>query len=320
MLNIYEGTLGQLVDTDSITQHLIDYQINFGNPLNYNIEEDKTKVVCLLGINDTENKLPVFNHPLIYKDHRDNNTIAGDYRLYTKSKLNYDDILDIRDSFKDRYNGMLQLKRLIFNKVFLDKGFSPIYGININLMESFAAILDQVLISVLFDKNIFDPIHLAAYIHWISMDDERDDLTIDDVIHKMPRKYLFNLMNNKLTISKDQFINIVNQEGFKIPSRTIYDLLNNISMLDTTGRLDKITVDMLIDLLAKTFFGLNRTELAIGMVEHKPTFLSILHTSLTEGMARNTLVKKTVTNRKMLTKPKDIVSKLDLIINSEFMD
>jgi len=320
MLNIYEGTLGQLVDTNSIAQHLINYQINFNKPLNYNIKDEDINVVCILGINEEENKLPIFDHPLIYKDHRDNLTIAGDYRLYTKSKLNYDDILDIRDTFKDKYNGMLQLKRLIFNKVFLEKGFSPIYGINLNLMESFAAILDQVLISLLFDKNIYDPIHLAAYIHWISMDDERDELTINDVIHKMPRKYLFNLMNNRLTISKEEFLNITNSSNFRLPSRTIYDLMNNMSLLDRTGKMDKINVDILIDALSKTFFGLNKTELAIGMIEHKPTFLSILHTSLTEGMARNTLIRKTVTNRKIVTKPKDIINKLDLIIKNEFID
>ena len=319
MLNIYDGTLGQLVDTSAIAQQLINYQINFKKPLNYNIKENGVNVTAILGINETENKLPVFDHPLVYKDHMDNQYIAGDYRLYTKAKLHYDDILDIRETFKDKYNGMLQLKRLIFNQVFLEKGFSPIYGININLMESFAAILDQVLVSILFDKNIFDAVHLAAYIHWISMDDERDNITIEDIIHRMPRKYLFNLMNNRLTITKEQFLNITNSDEFILPSRTIYDLVNNMSLLDPTGKLDRINVDMLVDLLAKTFFGLNRTELAIGMVEHKPTFLAILHTSLTEGMARNTLIKKTVTNRKILTKPKDIVSKLDMIINDDFI-
>jgi len=320
MLNIYDGTLGHFVDVNSIKEELIRYQINFKEPLNYNIVDDDTKVVCILGLNEEENKITVFDHPLVYKDHRDNLTIAGDYKLYTKTNLNYDNITDIRETFKDRYNGMLQLRRLILNKIFLDKGFSPIYGININLMESFAAILDQVLINLLFDKNIYDPIHLAAYIHWISMDDERSDLKIDDIIHRIPRKYLFKLMNNKLTISKEQFMNIVNSEGFRLPSRTIGDLLNNMTLLDTTGRLSKVDLDTLVDVLAKTFFALNRTQLAIGMIEHKPTFLSILYTSLTEGMARNTLIKKVITTRKVVTKPNDIVNKLEMIMNEQYID
>jgi hypothetical protein len=310
MLNIYDGTLGSITDTKKIVSDLTNYLIKHTEPLNYEIVEDKTRVVLITGKNEEEKQITPFQHPIVFKDHKGRTTIAADLRLYMKNNL--DNMINVTDYLADRYNGMLEIRRVIFNKIMLDGHTNLFAYVNKNLNLGLSSVVGTSVSLMVYDRDILDIASVATSIHYATMDmDEDKKIDIMDVIDLLPQTYVKRLLRGDLVDLKNRLIST----EIILPSRYADDLINNIKTLSPNDRVKGLTVDMLIQGLSRTFYGLNSKELALGMLEHKPTYFSIYYAVLTEGINSRSTMRKILDSRKAIIKTKETIKVLTDIIN-----
>ena len=98
----YASSYGKLMNVEKNIKELQKYLITSGfNNHNYEyIPNPKTKLVCIIGANQDEKDLIPLNHPLIFKDVRDQVTIAVDLRKYVKSVQDFP--MNLSEVMKDK--------------------------------------------------------------------------------------------------------------------------------------------------------------------------------------------------------------------------
>jgi len=305
MLNIYDGTLGALVNTGKIIDAINHYVINSDGGLNYEVKtNDGVEVVCILGINDEENKIPSFMHPLVYTNHKGVKTVAMDFRLYVKQKI--EDVINVSDVLRDKYNGEIALNRLIFTKLFVEENTNFLTQINSYVAESIGNLISTIITTIVYDREVVDPARIAALLQYYTtdIDNEIDVLT---AVHKLPLVELKNTLKANSPILKNMYDN---SEDLTLPSKTINDMVDNIYYISNSERLKSLTSDMLLSGISRSFFSSNNKEMGIAIVEHRPTLLAIILAVMTNNMNSKSALKKTIDSRKSITKPKDMVAVL----------
>ena len=314
MYNVYDGTLGMLVDVNKITSSIINYMINNQEPLNYEIKElEGIKIVCILGKNDDEKKIPMFQHPLVFKDVRnDDIVIALDFRLYTKKKL--DNVLNIKDVLNDKYNGTLLMNRGIFEQYIIKDDVSFLIGINNNIAYGFSNFIVGILSTLVYDKSIVDSVFVASMIHYYNMD--INDTNIQKLLNKLPINEIKRLLHGDLKEVYNRLINLIDTEEYDLTNDSLSTLLDNIVKLSDNDRVSAVNEDMFISACSRGFFSINSKELAIAFIENKPTILALTYSVLTEGINSKAVLRTILNNLKHITKPKDITHNLSTLIEN----
>jgi hypothetical protein len=311
MLNIYDGTLGSSVNVDKIIKALNNYLVMVKEPLNYEVVEKKTKVVIITGKNEQEKNLPDFQHPIVFKDVHNNPIIAIDLRLYMKQNL--EDMINVSDYFSDRYNGNLQLNRLIFNKLMLDDD-SFLLGVNNSLNLLFGNIISTIVAVMTYDKSLMDAGYLAGMLQYTTMDmDNIKDIT--EILDLLPFPFPKRLFGGNLTNIKDKILEAFENKELILPSKFITNMTHNLGIIGDSKRAKGITADMLVQSLSRAFFALNSKELSVAMCEHKPTYISIIYSVLTEGINNRSVIRKLAESKKSIYKTKDLTKILKDVID-----
>jgi len=312
VLDVYKGTLGEYTpNLDKIKTELNELIIKIGEPLNYEVIENKYKVVLITGKHEIEKEVIPFHHPLIFKDVKDRDTIAIDLRMFMKQNL--EDMINVTDYFADRYNGRLQLNRLILNKMFLEGDTGFMLSINEPINYLFSTVISTTIMTAVFDKQLGDIVNVLAQLHYVAMDIERE-IDFDTIINMLPNLTLRRLITGDLRYLKDSLERAYKEERLILPSRTISDLVENIKVIYDNKRAKGITEDLVINGLSRSFIAVNSKELSIAMVEHKPTLLAIIYSVLTEGINNRSMIRKIADSRKSFYKTKEIIKTIENVI------
>jgi len=308
MLNVYDGTLGVLSNIDNVITKLKEYQVRSNDRLNYEYIEDKIGIVIITGKNEHEKEIDMFAHPVIYEDVKGRTNVAVDIRAYMKSNL--DDLVFINDKLQDKYNGMLQLYRLVFTVNMLENDVGALKYLNQSLMESFATIISGVTSIMLYDKSIKPAVDIMSKMHYISMDMDKEKVSINDLVDYLPPKETRMLMNGDLADLYRHLLLMENQSKIVLPSRSIGALINNIKASISTGRGDGLDLDLYTQAMSRGFYSMDSKNLAIAMIENKPTFYAVLIAVMREGINSSSSFRKMLDANKRLTKAKETAQKL----------
>jgi hypothetical protein len=312
MINVYDGIIGQITDTDKLYHELSKYIINNPEPLNYEIKESKSKVVIITGKNEEEKKIEPFNHPFIFKDMKGKNVIALDLRLYMKSNL--EGMINVTDYLADRYNGMLQLRRLIFTKLMLDEEDDALAFVDKNLNLGFSSVISSVASMLVYDRSLNDISFTTAAIHYSTMDLD-GEIDLPTLIDILPIRLSKRLMQGDLT---DLYKKIsVNWTNLVIPSKEPMDLIHNIQVLSNNDRVNGLTTDMFVNSISRMYYALNSKELALALMYNKPTFISAYYAALKEGINSKSIMRKILDSRKSIIKTKETIKVIEDIINDQ---
>jgi len=313
MINVYDGTLGFTINKQNLIKELREYLAYAGNDnLNYEIMENKSRVICITGKNDMEKKIMPFNHPIVFDSISGERCIAADFRPFMKHNL--DGLMNLRNSFINRYNGELMLDRLIFNKMMLDGDVIEFAPINTKLMMAFRDIIVSVATAVLYDGSIVPAVSVGAEIHYATMCD-KEKVHLQDLIHRLSANTVKDMkyrdwkhIGARLEKEYDELA---------IPSRTVSDLIHNIRILGDNPRLDGLTTDILVNPLSRSVFMPNADENAIAIMENKPTFFAVFKAAITEGINSKSVLRKILMSRKAYIKPKETSEVLKKIVESQ---
>lgn len=316
MLNIYDGTLGMLSNMDKVEHELNKYISSTTDDLSYEVKEDKSRVVIITGKNEQEKELPIWGNPLIFKDVRGNDTVAIDLRPYMKAKL--DDMIVVSDMLQDKYNGMMQMYRLVFTKLMLDDDISWLSSVNLFIEESFASIITTSTTMMTFDNSIADKVNVIAKLHYLTMDEEELS-KIEDYIYRLPKQDINALIKGDLKDLGTALISKFRAGELMFPSRTIGSLVENIKVLLDTTRTDGLEPDLYLQTLSRSFYSMDSKSLSVGFIENKPTLFAILIMVTTEGINSKSSLRKILNSNKRACKPNETAKTLIEVYNDQIL-
>jgi len=317
MNNIYEGTLGSFQDLDKLETELNKYLAKNNENLSYEVKENRVKVIIITGKNEDEQDISLFQHPFIFNTVRGDEAIALDMRPFMKHKL--DDMVSISDKLQDKYNGMLQLQRLVFTKLIMDDDVDWLPYIKPQLTEAFSSIIATTTSMMVFDRELVGAVSIVAKLHILSMDDEDKLNKLTDYITRLNRKDINELTHGDL---KDLYgyLSLAFERGELIlPSRSIGSLTKNVKTSIMTGRGEGLTSDLYVQTLSRGFFSLDSKNLAIGIVEHLPTFMAVIINVMLEGVNSKSTFRKILEGNKRNVKGKELATQLKEVFENELV-
>lgn len=304
--DIYGGTAGTLVDIDKITYNLSKYIIEHGGRLNYEVLEDRSKIVIITGKNEQERELPTWGHPLVFK-HNNQQCIAMDFRAYMKSNLT--DITTIRECMLDKYNATLQLQRLVFTKLLVDEKDDWVPYVKNGMSEIFGTLISNVTSTTLLDTSIKDSVSIVAKLHVLSLIMDEDS-TIDHLLMKLPKtdnNFLYSEEGKQLVA---RIKSMSKRDEMYFPSTTIGELVNNIQAIISSDRANGLTSDIYVQLLSRSVYSLDGNGIALAMIEDLPTLLSITIMAMTESINSKGSFRKIIDGNKYKIDHKNITEVL----------
>ena len=316
MLNIYDGTLGIFVDKDKIEYELRNLLSKLGDSLQYEFQDGETGLVILTGKNEDEKKVIPFEHPFIFTglDHRQ--YVAIDIRAFMKSNLS--NMVTIAEGINDRYNGYLQLRRAIFNRMMLDGELDWFRTSRNLLLEAYAIILRQFTNIVTFDKRLAEKAEIVAKLQFVTTDVEKEiDLTT--AIERLPHKTINDLKNGYLKDDYALLSKLAALNKLVLPSRTIGSFVANLKALANNDRAEGLTTDLYTQVISRSFYSFDSNSLAIGFIEHLPTFIAIYFNVVTEGINSKSSMRKIINSFKNVLKPRDVTNILDQAFKSNII-
>ena len=316
MLNIYDGTLGIFVDKDKMEYELRNLLSKLGDSLQYEFQDGDTGLVILTGKNEDEKSVIPFEHPFVFTglDHRQ--YVAIDIRAFMKSNLS--NMVTVAEGINDRYNGYLQLRRAIFNRMMLDGELDWFRTSRNLLMEAFSIILRQFTHIVTFDKKLAEKAELIAKLHFVTMDEEKD-IDLATAVERLPHKTVNELRNGYL---KDDYMLLTKLAALNklvLPSRTIGSFVTNLKALANNDRAEALTTDLYTQVISRSFYSFDSGSLAIAFMEHIPSFIAIYFNVVTEGINSKSSMRKVINSFKNVLKPKDVTNILDQAFKSNII-
>lgn len=230
--------------------------------------------VILYGLSDTEKDIPGFNHPIINTEHK---WIALDLRPYVRLTENKDSIEP-----KNEAEYTLAIQRFILTAMWATDKQGPVYSLKLGHF-AFASWLSENLTRK-FGLDLQNQLQLRVlaliyYAHLFT-----DDFGQDDFDKLLIRSKEDSLIPRLIEEVREDAGVVENIDDF---CRACYDVTKNI-------RLKGLDFNVLTNVVANNWMGANGKELALLSLEHPPTWLSLVHASLTNRSFKKNFIATVV--------------------------
>lgn len=266
--------------------------------------------VFLFGFSDIEKEIPAFNHPLI---NIQNNWIALDLRNIVK----IDKTKSMSYEVKNYNEFNLALIRFILSGMWVTSK-------ELTLYESF---IPHISFSNWLSDNLTRSLGLDIY---------------DSVVLRIVFSVYYSLMFKK-TLNEDDILKIILRikrfifagdliESVVKKMHSITDMINysdirkileNLSKITNNLRLEAVKLEYLLNLVSKNWVGFNSKELVFLSLEHPPTWISLVFSSITQKSFQNSFISNTVQrvikSHRSLERQEDFINKIKHYI-SDYTD
>jgi len=218
--------------------------------------------VILYGLSDVEKSIPVFNHPIINVE---NKWIALDLRSCVK-------LSDDKESYEIRNESeyQLALQRFILTAMWFVEKESALYTLKLAHFAFATWLSDNLTKKFGLDMNNQLQLKILALIYYSRL--FTDNYTDDDFTKLLVRSQDDIIIPKLLEEVKDQIGDLENIEDF---CKACYDVTKNI-------RLKNLDLNVMVNLVANNWIGNMGKELAMLSLEHPPTWISLVYSSLTQ--------------------------------------
>jgi len=186
--NPYATSVGLLTPTDKLKFALTEYLIKSGDSnLNYEYNADTdVNLVFITGKNQMEIDLPVWSHPLIFKDHKDNVQLCVDLRPVVK--ITDSDFSTLATIIRDVPVFEYNIVRVLYIAGSYGDELGIIRPIETSVVMGFANWVSTMITTAMFldvEENIKLNIVLLHYYHALITDRTLDSGDMQSIAYKM---------------------------------------------------------------------------------------------------------------------------------------
>ena len=272
IINPYETSFGSMINKKPIVEGLTKYLVSSDLNLNYEYSNaDDCRLVFITGVNDDEKELPLWEHPILFEDHKGKQVVATDMRKYVKLA---GDFTNLRSIVKDKGGFEFMLLRAMVMSDMASEVYGSFTIIEKNISLAFSYWLSDSISSVVLlnplEKSVLEII-IMHYSNMLLVNGEIDSSTVE---------------TSKVKISKSKTSLPMNLKGvspiidkLKHDVKDIDDLVANIKAGLDSPKTDMIDTNTVVNMLGSSWFGPGGSESVMMGIESMPTWIAMLYSS-----------------------------------------
>lgn len=279
----YDTTYGEMINTSKIVKELVKYiGYTTNKNLNYEYENtDGTNVVFILGVDEDEKNLPLWEHPLVFNDINNRNTIAVDLRKFVR-KID-EQPLTIGEVTKDSSSVHFLVARTLLTMDYCDGNFGFFRAFNKPTAASFSFVLSYM-INTIVGLNPVEKVHveiaLAHYINMLMSDSEQKE----DIVHAVVAK----ISNMKLSVpvNKKSIEAVMGKIEHNV--NDIDDLMANVKAVLPDEKKELVDTNTLVNVISNIWYGPGNSETVVMGLEHLPTWIALTYVNVADKSFKRT--------------------------------
>lgn len=294
ILNPYETSIGLHFNTKNLELKLSEFLIKGRDTKNLNYEyviDKEIDVIFITGKNEDEKDLPIWNHPLFITDFRGSKKIFVDMRPYVRPKKD-EEIININSIVTNKLGFDFTIIRVIY-MVLLYTNKNSIDNISNNLAIAFSKWVSTSIKSALY-LDVESVIKLEVLtLHYILCkfnDSKLNGNDIDNIYFKISK--LHKALKGNVKYVRETCI------GINTEPKDVVDLANNIRIAIKNPLVKDMTSTMIYNILSTTWFGINPNENITMSLEHIPTLIAIVGTSLESKVLKHSRLSNILNENK----------------------
>ena len=277
----YQTKIGSAFITKSIETAIKQAIIKDGlDTVSLNVNhEGKFKPIYVTGYYSSELEIPLFTHPISILNFNHQNYLCTDLRLYVRKDVSLN---DIESGIRNLTEYNFVKSRSILNLLWLNDEIDSIKN-----SLSFAGIVYAAWLSDIIAKTF------AL--------DFKDQTIINVVAHVFYQSLFNNVVNfdneykEKLAVHTIKATNTKAEFVLGILDRierlnSIEDFCNSVKDIVENVRLKDFNIAVLLTIVKNSWYGTNAKEILSVALEHPPTWIAIIYTSLNERTYKSSML------------------------------
>ena len=315
ILNPYETSIGLHFNTKNLELKLSEFLIKGRDTKNLNYEyviDKEIDVIFITGKNEDEKDLPIWNHPLFITDFRGSKKIFVDMRPYVRPKKD-EEIININSIVTNKLGFDFTIIRVIY-MVLLHTNKNSIDNISNNLAIAFSKWVSTSIKSALY-LDVESVIKLEVLtLHYILCkfnDSKLNGNDIDNIYFKISK--LHKALKGNVKYVRETCI------GINTEPKDVVDLANNIRIAIKNPLVKDMTSAMIYNILSTTWFGINPNENITMSLEHIPTLIAIVGTSLESKVLKHSRLSNILNENKRTIGGDELMKNIYLTVKDQIV-
>lgn len=315
ILNPYETSIGLHFNTKNLELKLSEFLIKGRDTKNLNYEyviDKEIDVIFITGKNEDEKDLPIWNHPLFITDFRGSKKIFVDMRPYVRPKKD-EEIININSIVTNKLGFDFTIIRVVY-MVLLYTNKNNIDNISNNLAIAFSKWVSTSIKSALY-LDVESVIKLEVLtLHYILCkfnDGKLNGNDIDNIYFKISK--LHKALKGNVKYVRETCI------GINTEPKDVVDLANNIRIAIKNPLVKDMTSAMIYNILSTTWFGINPNENITMSLEHIPTLIAIVGTSLESKVLKHSRLSNILNENKRTIGGDELMKNIYLTVKDQIV-
>ena len=243
------------------------------------LENGGIKPVFITGSFSSEDKIPLFTHPISIFNFNGNSYLCTDLRLFIRKGDMFE---DIEKRIRNTTEYDFAKSRAVLNLVWIAEGAGSIKN-DLRFCEVvYAAWLSQV-ISRAFALDFKDQtiVSIMASLFYQSLFGDIDSLSEED-------KHKLTVHTMETTKAPSDLVKeVVNKIK---PFKDIHDWCEQLNTVLENVRFTKFNAAVLLNAISSSWYGQNAKEILAVSLEHPPTWCAMVYTALKQRTYKNSMV------------------------------
>lgn len=304
--NPYDTSFGSLINIKPVEEKLTKFLITNGGNLNYEYDaSEDANLVFITGKDDEEKALPLWEHPVVFNDHKGNITVAVDLRKFVK--VTTEDVLSLSSIVRDNSGFQFTVLETLITYEYVSGNYGRFRSVERTIHSGFAYwIADSLSAGIMLtpDEKVKTEVAILLYINLMMVNGEIGNEEINTAIIKIANSKLSLPLNIK-TVT-----NIVATLNKSISS--IDDLVNNIKIVLGESKAVMLDTNVLVNILSTSWFGPGGSETIIIATEDIATWIAMLFVSAEDNTYKRTRLSTILNKYKTKIKLNDFVKYIEL--------
>lgn len=311
ILDPYETSYGKLINKARLIKEVRDYVLTSSNPLNYEYKTNNdSEIAFITGCIKEEENLPLFDHPLIFKNIKDTDVVAVDLRKFLKNEK--EQPLELQSIVRDGAGYSFSVLRGLLTADFLAHEYGNLrqcYGsISMALAHLVSSLIDHT-IKLNPEEKLYVEVGVAFYANLLFIDAKDFDDLKPNLIARVSN-FRYSLAVTKTIVNKIlENVGNVDQD--------INGLLTVIKQVLPEEKSTLVNDTVLVNLLSNVWYGPGGTETVVIGLEHMPTWIAVVFVSLAEMSYKRSRLSTTFNKYSKSIDPKDFVKNIENYIKEK---
>lgn len=295
-VNPYATSYGRLINTDKLKKELINYTATLDTGINYGYILEKYNIYFILGLNEKEKDITVFNHPFFFSNHKGQYSLAVDLRQYAKAdlykeRIRPDDITKLIDVLRNPVDAQFVINRAMLCGMVATEQTGTVRSSYKALMVSFALFVSTIMNNIVnlgVRERLIVEVFSAFYLY--SLLTAKGSFSLDElkevVSNQLDRTKLY------VAINKSQVFEILEPLDKEITN--FAELVQVIKTYLPEGQASLIDVKVFNSLIGNMWMGPGGNELLYIALENVGTWMTIFYYSLEELTYKKTRIMEMI--------------------------